>query len=68
MRPKTARTAPPVHQARGGPLMYTIDLTLSTIEELEQGRCPESLANYAHELLRWRRDAIRATTPRRTHD
>ena len=43
--------------------MYTVELSLGTVEELEQGRCPESLANYAHELLRWRREAIRATAP-----
>jgi hypothetical protein len=61
MRPKTLLKT-------GGPLMYTIDLTLSTVEELEQGRCPEGLANYAHELLRWRREAIRATTPTRRYD
>ena len=57
MRPKTSITK------ASGPLMYTVDLSLGTVEELEQGRCPESLANYAHGLLAWRREAIRATAP-----
>jgi len=49
------------------PKMYTVELSLATVEALEQGRCPEALANYAHDLLRWRREAIRATTPTRTY-
>jgi hypothetical protein len=61
MRPKTSIAKV------SGPLMYTIELSLGTVEELERGRCPESLANYAHELLAWRREAIRATAPAPHH-
>jgi hypothetical protein len=43
--------------------MYRVDLDLVTVEALEQGRCPEALSQMAHDLLRWRREAIRATTP-----
>jgi len=66
MRPKVAiELRSPLKQS--GPLMYTVDLSLGTVEELEQGRCPESLANYAHGLLAWRREAIRATAPQPHH-
>jgi hypothetical protein len=64
MAKPTRRT--PKRRPGGGPLMYSLDLDLATIEELEQGRCPESLANRAHDLLRWRREAIRALTPKRS--
>lgn len=47
-------------------MMYRCDLSLAWVEALEQGRCPESLAAYAHGLLAWRRSAIRATTKPRT--
>jgi hypothetical protein len=46
--------------------MYRVDLALETVEALERGICPEILAQLAHDLLRWRREAIRATTPPRT--
>ena len=42
-----------------GDTVYTIDLDEQTVEELERGICPESLANRMHSLLQWRRDAIR---------
>ena len=44
-----------------GETCYTIDLDLKTVEALERGRCPEALSNRMHALLKWRRDAIRAT-------
>jgi hypothetical protein len=47
--------------------MYTIDLDLATVEALEQGLCPEKLAQLAHDLLRWRREALRATTSPRSY-
>jgi hypothetical protein len=43
-----------------GDTRYTIDLDEQTVEELERGICSETLANRMHDLLRWRRDAIRA--------
>lgn len=43
-----------------GETVYTIDLDVQTVEELERGICSEALALRMHELLRWRRDAIRA--------
>lgn len=45
-----------------GDTRYTIDLDEATVESLERGICPEDLAQRMHDLLRWRRDAIRATT------
>lgn len=42
--------------------IYTISLEHWTIEELAAGRCPEGLAQEAHRLLRWHREAIRART------
>ena len=41
--------------------VYAIELDQPTIEALEQGRCPETLSQIAHDLLRWRRESIRAT-------
>ena len=49
-----------VHIATGE-TRYSIDLDEATVESLERGICPESLANRMHELLSWRREAIRAT-------
>jgi hypothetical protein len=49
-----------------GDTTYTIDLDERTVEALERGICPEDLAQRMHDLLRWRREAIRATTPPRT--
>jgi hypothetical protein len=46
-----------------GDTVYTIDLDEITVEALERGICPEDLAQRMHDLLRWRREAIRATTP-----
>lgn len=43
-----------------GETVYTIDLDEPTVEELERGVCSETLAQRMHDLLRWRRDAIRA--------
>lgn len=43
-----------------GDTVYTIDLDVQTVEELERGICSEELAQRMHDLLRWRRDAIRA--------
>jgi len=48
-----------------GDTCYTIDLDEATVEALERGVCPEDLSDRMHDLLRWRRDAIRATTPPR---
>lgn len=45
-----------------GDTTYTIDLDQQTVESLERGICPEDLAQRMHDLLRWRRAAIRATT------
>lgn len=45
-----------------GDTVYTIDLDERTVESLERGICPEDLAQRMHDLLRWRREAIRATT------
>jgi|SRR5580765_1176917 hypothetical protein len=50
------------------PPMYRVDLALEVVEQLEQGICSETLAQLAHDLLRWRRDAIRATTIPRTYE
>jgi len=49
------------------PPMYRVDLALETVEQLEQGICSEALAQLAHDLLKWRREAIRATTTPRTY-
>ena len=48
-----------------GDTRYSIDLDEQTVESLERGICPETLANRMHDLLAWRRQAIRATTPAR---
>jgi len=45
-----------------GETTFTIDLDVATVESLERGICPEALAQRMHDLLRWRRAAIRATT------
>jgi hypothetical protein len=50
-----------------GDTRYTIDLDEVTVEALERGICPEDLSQRMHDLLKWRRDAIRATT-RTEHD
>lgn len=59
---RPSKRVPPVYRV---PPMYRVDLDLATVEALEQGRCPESLSQTAHDLLRWRREAIRATTAKR---
>lgn len=48
-----------VHIATGE-TRYTIDLDEQTVEELERGICSEILAQRMHDLLEWRRTAIRA--------
>jgi len=71
-RPTTATPTPPAYirdeavHIPTGDTRYTIDLDERTVEDLERGICPEDLAQRMHDLLRWRRDAIRATTPPRT--
>jgi hypothetical protein len=52
---------------RADPPMYRVDLSLEMVEQLEQGLCSEALAQLAHDLLHWRREAIRATTTPRTY-
>jgi len=54
-------------KAPDSPPMYRVDLALETVEQLEQGICSEALAQLAHDLLKWRREAIRATTTPRTY-
>lgn len=45
------------------PTVYTVDLDQRTVDLLSHGICPESLAQFAFDLVAWRREAIRATTP-----
>ena len=47
--------------------VYTIDLDQATVDELASGICSEALAQRMHDLLRWRRDAIRALARERTN-
>jgi hypothetical protein len=53
-----------IHIPRGD-TRYTIDLDQATVDALERGICPEALSNRMHDLMSWRREAIRATTPER---
>lgn len=43
--------------------VYQFEVGQSIIEALAAGICPEPLAVEAHRLLRWKRMAVRATTP-----
>lgn len=45
-----------------GDTVYEVQLDEETVESLERGICPESLANRMHSLLSWRREAIRQAT------
>jgi hypothetical protein len=49
--------------ARAKPLVYSLQLDQATIDLLALGICPEPLAQTAFDLQRWRREAIRNTTP-----
>lgn len=42
-----------------GETTFTIDLNEATVEELASGVCSEHLAQIMHDLLSWKRDAIR---------